>query len=224
MPYQEHTLLTFHGVLGASAAAEQTWSIGIRFPADAAFWVGYIGGGGDPATDAIPALVSPFTANFTADQFSDSVWLTYAKMAVIGADGSYVSGPWVNPIQPGSAYGSSEIHLPFQDSIAVTFHHLGLGHGNYGRVYLPPMGLTPAPDGLISTSEQTALAEKANDWIVSTNTVLGDTLDAPGPVSIMSRTAATAKAVNETAVGRVIDTQRRRRDKLVEGLVYTVVT
>lgn len=222
MAYNPHTLLTFHGILGAEATAEQTWSFGIRFPANQGFWAGFVADGGSLTTVATD-LMGAFTDNYTPENFSNSVWLFGVKMAILDAAGHYVAPPTEVVYDLDAAFGTSLQHRPFQDTIVTTFRHTGIGRGNFGRVYLPSPAASTDQTGLMDAVVAANLADLAQGWINDTNVVLA-ALDPDFTVSIFSRGAGTTKHVDSVGVGRVYDTQRRRRDKLVEATTYRSIT
>lgn len=221
MAYMPHTYITHHGILGETATSPQTWSIGYRFPINEAFWVGYVADGGSLG-DVAGDLQTAFTSSFPTAAFSSVVWLFGTKMAILDASGHYVEPPTEVTYSLTEAYGTTDIAKCFQEATVVTMRHIGTGRGNFGRVYLPPVQYTPFFDGLLSEVNRDTLAGYATDWLNAVNVVL-HALDPDANVSIFSRAHGTAKTVQETAVGRVIDTQRRRRDKLAESLVYTLL-
>jgi hypothetical protein len=104
--------------------------------------------------------------------------------------------------------------MPAQVSLAVsTLSNLATRSGR-GRFYLPPMTVATTVSGKVLAASVTAVGVNAKAMM--------DTLVAAGlqPVLVNSKTKVVT-TITGMKIGNVWDTQRRRRDKLVE--VYTAV-
>ncbi|MGV1089627.1 MAG: hypothetical protein ACOYBX_16765, partial [Mycobacterium sp.] len=91
------------------------------------------------------------------------------------------------------------------------------GRANYGKMYLPHTRMlldpgTPRVSAANASTTATAMAA----FITGLNGSAGGWTGTP-EVQVMSRVGSgTTKTVTTVRVGRVIDTQRRRRDRLIE--------
>lgn len=115
--------------------------------------------------------------------------------------------------------GSTSLNHPPQVSLAVTLETgITRGRAARGRIYLPTTGQSVAADGRISSTNATDLA-------VRTATFLDDLTDLmAAPVWVMSDVGAgTSRPVEAVSVGRVFDTQRRRRRQLDEDRVSALI-
>lgn len=115
--------------------------------------------------------------------------------------------------------------LPLENSIAVSWQTQRLGPRGKGRIFTPVPGTSVLDtDALVSTSKATLLAERAKDFLeglCTTNDDSGTTRPVvTGPTAKPGIPAYTQYGVvTQVRVGRVIDTQRRRRNKESEQYV-----
>lgn len=99
--------------------------------------------------------------------------------------------------------------LPFQCATAVSLRTIFATRRGRGRFFLPPVTVAAIASGRLLTTAQTTLADAAQSMM----TVLAGQGQTPVVYSRASRAAITITGID---VGNVIDTQRRRRNKLVE--------
>lgn len=146
------------------------------------------------------------------------------KVAAVGTDGAYLASPrLVTTDVPteGSTQG-----VPAQCTVVVSLRSgFTLGTGNYGRMYLPHC--RPAfTDGTpyIAPTVQTGISTRAAAFIAATTALINGDVTSTMIPSIMSQVGAGGiKEVIQVGVGRVLDTQRRRRNALTEDYAFTVV-
>lgn len=100
--------------------------------------------------------------------------------------------------------------LPPQTSLVVSLKTAVRTRAGRGRMYLPPFGVDQSVGGRLLAATRTtvlnAAAQLVNDLQAAAYT----------PV-IYHRAVHTTDVINQVAVGDVFDTQRRRRNKLVEA-------
>lgn len=186
-----------------------------------------------------------FTSGGAADGFGapSTHRLTELKGALIGTDGKYVPGTtsyshfYLPPVVTGNSAPSGQVP---QSTIAATLTTgVPRGLASKGRIYLPP-SIRYVPDpatGLISTTAADQLANSVKNLIAGIN---GSAyVDA---VQVMSQgrgvkvenvakkrydwtypNEGVSSPVTGVRVGRVVDTQRRRRRQLVENYRTVVV-
>jgi len=120
---------------------------------------------------------------------------------------------------PSSGAGIVSTPVP-QISVVATLQTLKTrGVGSKGRMYIPGVGFSIDNGAKISTANCTQLANQIKTFLDAVNA----STDVPGIVALMSREktgvpfrAAEHNAVASVRVGNVYDTQRRRRNQLVE--------
>lgn len=99
--------------------------------------------------------------------------------------------------------------LPFQCAPVVSLRTAQLNRSGRGRFYAPSLAVDQVDAGRMTTAAQTALADGFAD-------LLAGITDAGNRIVIYHRGSGTFDTVTTLDVGDVIDTQRRRRNKLVE--------
>ena len=190
---------------GTHAGGREVWQVGIHT---------------DPfvTTPAIMAsLATIWSAWMSAglSRHSAAAQLEWVKVAQLAASGKYLSlsEPTVAevvPPVPGSAPGN---YTP-QATIVVSWTtglKRGLAHG--GRIFPPPTSLQATSDGKCNNSDILGIANQAATLIQAINSALGGTAECV----VASRVGAGGiRTINGVRVGNVIDTQRRRRNQLVE--------
>lgn len=107
---------------------------------------------------------------------------------------------------PGVAAGAM---LPFQCATAVSLRTVFATRRGRGRFFLPPLAVGAIAGGRLTTAAQTTIADKVQEMML----FLQSGSQTPVVYSRASRAAITVTSID---VGDVIDTQRRRRNKLVE--------
>jgi len=111
---------------------------------------------------------------------------------------------------------STEESLPAQCAVAVSTRSSLATRGGRGRFYLPPVDTTVMDAGRLSAVAQALIVASAE--------LMFSTLDGSGlsPV-LLNRTTMVQTPITAFDVGDVIDTQRRRRNKLIEARVSGAV-
>lgn len=109
----------------------------------------------------------------------------------------------------GTASGAT---LPPQCSAGVTWLSNLASKKGRGRMYLPPFSTASLATGLLSTTSRAIVKAGADNFLAS---LTAATL---APV-IFNRTTLAVTPITIPRVGNVINTQRRRRDKLVPSYI-----
>jgi len=147
------------------------------------------------------------------------------KVAAIGVDGAYLTEPRVFEPSSGWSQGTTANVLPQSTVVLSLRSGFTLGGGNYGRMYLPHTSLgalTTEPRG--TSASATTGSEKGAAFVARVAEVVNSTTTSTYVPVIMGQTGAgTQKEIAQVGVGRVTDTQRRRRNRLVEDYVFTAV-
>lgn len=225
MVYIPHTVLSFRGTFG-NTDSEQ-WSIGLHLGGSG--W----GGQGEATPDPIPpGAMTAFAAvgktYFTGATWSPSVKLMEVRGYVVDSAGKSLYGTDTALVaSPINGTGSTNAH-PWQVALVATLTTaITRGPGRFGRVYLPgPAVAIVTGDGLISATDAGNYAVNFRNFLNSLNDA------AEGFRSGTSRAVCVASgvgngrmdAVTGIRVGRVLDTQRRRRRSLLEEYQVQPIT
>lgn len=198
---------------GGTLPGGEEWSCGLRMMNTA---------GGTPTYDAAAhtAYKNALTTFHGAVNSHICAYaaMTYCKFNVIGVDGKYAdpASHEIIGIAQGGGDGATLVY-PNQVALAVTLKTaVDRGPANKGRIYLPLPTMAIGGDGMITAT--------AAGQVKTTLTTLLTSLNSYSPniqVAVFSRKsgAATHRAVTGFGIGRVLDTQRRRRRSLVENYV-----
>jgi hypothetical protein len=176
---------------------------------------------------AVAALEEITTADIGLDLIGDMAsfiqnvgWADYSslrtvKVAAIGTDGHYLAEPYLAE-DTTPAHGD-QTQLPAQLTMCLSLRSgFTLGGGNYGRMYVPhtrPGIESGSP--YIPTSSMADLSGYGKTFINNvTDDLDGVTTATIFPCIMSNKGAGTSKLVAQVGFGRVVDTQRRRRNRL----------
>lgn len=202
MPYPApHTYVTWFG--DAFSGAEE-WQVGLRLAQP--FTV--------PTTAQLQALDAAFATLVGANvAFPTGRRYLGLKVAPQDVNGRYPDGvdavEYLRPVPVNGAGGTSYPQIALVLSLRTARSR---GYASNGRMYLPSAHPIVAGDGLISAANASNSAAGGAAFIGAVNDV------GLGVASVMS-TVGTGRveAITGVRVGRVMDTQRRRRNQLPES-------
>lgn len=147
--------------------------------------------------------------------------LTHAKANYIKRDGHYLDvNTHEHVYNPVAAGNYSDNQPPNQVSLAVSLvTGLQRGYAHRGRFYSPLPSFAIAADGRISQGNADTVAAAGSSFITALNDQPGwDVGPKDHKVVVMSsRGQGATNPVSGVEVGRVLDTQRRRRQELTEA-------
>jgi len=168
---------------------------------------------GDAATAFADALTAAWGAGMD-DVTTADVDLTLASAATIdpATDGQITR---VEVVLALTGVGAGEM-LPFQCATVVSLLTASATRHGRGRFYLPPLAALVLDGGRISAA---SLAVLDTAWTAFFSSLNGDNIT---PV-VRNRTGHVSTTVTSARIGDVIDTQRRRRNKLTETQVVVTV-
>lgn len=213
MPFpRAHRMLT---LFGDAWTQSEIWQMGLRLDAPPT---------AQPDAAEMTALKDAFTVWWSAtDQnFSYRVRMLGIKVAPVQLDGSYGDG---NDAQvslfatPVVGLSAMDYAYPQLSVVCTLLTSISRGRGSRGRFYPPPQVQSLAADGRIP-------AERAGVLVTHNKALIEDINDVGiGPVSVGSALGlGLLEPVTQVRCGRVIDTQRRRRNAITEEYVTTSIT
>lgn len=212
MPYTPGPFSAVHLYLqwGGKLPGGESWSNGMRF----------INKGGGAAGDEAAMLagagaaVAAFHAR-SATGISPLAKLSFVKLNAIGTDGLYIADSTTEATYADVAGGNSfGTNPPNQICIAASLTTgFSRGVAHRGRFYIPLPVYTPDATGLIGSTEATQTHGSVTTLLANLNAV-----STHWEIGVMSRKLGSpgARRVTGVEVGRVLDTQRRRRRSLPE--------
>lgn len=181
---------------------------------------GDIGVPQQPFLDAIATAWQAFWTN-SANKVSSIFLLTQLKMSEVGADGKTFASNTIfhtfgTPVAGGSPSGWNAPQIAL---VATTTSSIPRGPASKGRMYLPGINSGADNSGHISTTDTTAIANGLKTFFNAVNTAAPSGTHVGHVASNTAARTGTVAAVTGVRVGNVLDTQRRRRDGLVETYV-----
>lgn len=230
MPYPElHHKVTVYG--DAYNGSEQ-WSFGWRMRA-----VSGDNAAAQARADAIGPAVSAYWTHAASPKFMGTHRLQGVKVAAIQPDGTYPDGHVAGEVFfaniPGPENPAPPAFIAPQSSLCITLMTaVPRGLASRGRFFLPPMNVAIGTDGLVEEVYRDAAVTAVQSFLTAVNNAEAGNAD----IAIFSRgvgvktfnpvtekiewTYPNPGAVNNVTrveVGKVLDTQRRRRRSLVEA-------
>lgn len=158
--------------------------------------IGLLWNGVAPPADSIKQLV-PTTSGIDLTSATEIDPLTGKNMGQVQTSETLVGTDATGPLPP-------------QCSIVVSLRTALFNKSGRGRFYLPVFGSDVLAAGRLPATAKTQVATAAQKMIQSLN-------GAGYQVVVYHRASKTHDAVTQVNVGDVYDTQRRRRNKLVEA-------
>ena len=218
---KDFTSITMNGTL---ASGNEIWSAGLHVMHEEAsvpsaqwraLW--------EPIADDVAAIMTDFYTDPRVMTPTDAP-MTSVKIAHLGTDGKYIEEALeVATTAPGTR---NENYLP-QGTLVSTLVSLKFKDpGKYNRFYLPISPFQLGAGWRLSTGKQAEYAACVVEMVNALNALfstsfLGDQVF----VGVLSSAGAGHEnLVNSVRIGAIVDTQRRRRNKLPEQYVEDFLT
>lgn len=220
-------------IIGDAYGGTEHWQFGLRLTDG--------GVNGQVTADWAGPVVRDWWTNVNHG-FINTHRLTSVKCAQIGTDGKYVlntvSGEFhVIPAVAGpTVWAADQQAVPQNTLVATLTTAVPRGYASKGRIYPPPQFYNVNNDGLISANDALDAANSIKSLITNLNAVetIGNVIvasrgkgvvafDAKGKRSYTWPNQGVQRNVTGVEVGRVVDTQRRRRRQLLEQRQAVVV-
>lgn len=227
MPAPSHYRITYSGTLGVpGAVGSEEWSCNVSFKEPTGLFL---------VRSDLPALATavrgPWVTN-VMPKLSNAVALTRVRVASVGATGLVPrdsSGAYIQGDDVTASFGSGTVYLPYQLALAVSWHSAFSGPNGRGRIFLPMPTLgTITSDGLLPTSTRDAFTTSMKTYADAVNVALNSKL--AGMRLCIASAGSPSKGISPglrditgVSVGRVVDTQRRRRGQLLEARTITAL-
>jgi len=218
-----------HGVLvwGGTLPGGEIWSNSVRMAETEE-----VGFANDAAGWDVQALLDHYTAKVkthhanSGAQISPRCKLTYVKFNRVDINGHYIDPVTYEAEFAPIAGGGSTFECPNQICLVITLTTaVSRGPASKGRIFAPmPTALPDATTGVISTAAAGGIATAYKTFFEACCDVPGlDEADSPGLCVMSKVNAGATRRVNGIRVGVAYDTQRRRRNNLLENYQSVVV-
>lgn len=214
MPYTPGPFVAPHLYLqwGGSLPGNETWSNGVR--------LSQVNTGPWPLTDSADMLAAAVTAikafhGRANSKISNYCQLQYVKLNPIATSGLYAQSTTNEAVFADWGGIGTETRYPNQIALVATLRTaVSRGPASKGRFYIPMPSMFVGTDGLITDSDADGVAASATQLLTDLNAIRTNYA-----VAVHSRKlgAPAQRPVTSIVVGKVLDTQRRRRRSLIEG-------
>ena len=148
--------------------------------------------------------------------------LSSVKVSALDTAGHYLADPL--EYESTAPVSGTAGNIPAQNTVVASLRSgFTLGRANYGRMYIPHTVIPQAGSSPYAAStNQAYITDAVRTFVNSVSTIVNASITAVVAPAIMSSLGSgLTKPVTQVAVGRVGDTQRRRRNKLTENYVFT---
>lgn len=203
--------LVFNGYL---AGGQDIWSCGLSLAPLQIFT-----GGNEPGQSLVQAGYDEWASAIfgdAADEFASSTVLTGASLYYHATSAAPASIEWAAVTADPQPSGSSSSALPSECAVVCSTLTGFPGRSKRGRFYLP--GLAPhvlASSGFLGTEEVTTLLSACQAVVQALNAVEAGG-DPVAEVVVRSAVLGSYTTVNALKMGNVMDSQRRRRNAIIE--------
>jgi hypothetical protein len=222
MPFsKEHVKLSWiFGITGTTEIAET--SLNITTPTGSPY----------DAEAAAALMTSADADTLSGDLFgmmnsSDFLWGDYSsyvalKVAAINTAGHYLADAVV---YPRTGHAGTHNNVPPQDSLVLSLRSgSSFGEANFGRMYIPhTIAALDTSSARMSVAKAVAIANAFQAFITQVNTMMDSQVAGSGVAIMSQKGSGTTKLPTLIGCGRVIDTQRRRRNRLDEDTQLVVL-
>lgn len=209
-------------IFGTAFGGLEEWSTG--------FYMGAVAADAGPPSQATADSIRDEWVTFWntgVNEISNQYAFKGVKVATLGTDGKTILDSVVTSFTAADDFGT-RVGAAFPPQIALVASLLsapGTGIARKGRMYLPGVNQTLGSDAHLTSATPTSLCNTLATFFTNIN---GDA-DVPDTVILASKGRAPQpsiglnRVVESVKVGNVYDTQRRRRNQLVETYVSAAV-
>lgn len=170
---------------------------------------------------ALGALVRAYVADTTM-RIPSGASVQWIKLALIGKDGKYIREPLEYILPTAGSGGNPQGYVPQASTVVTLVSAKFKDPGKYNRFYLP----AASPSG---TGSYRLTAQQIADMSARSAQFLGDVHEAiyheadTLTIKAVSQNVSQYYDVVYARVGDVLDTQRRRRNKIAENYSDTAI-
>lgn len=216
MAVPRHHLLVYRGHFGTATTERETWSFGIRVKPGAPGTEGQLGNLDDSQMaglrDEGAVLIGGANSLVSNAAFFDEL-----RHYTIGTDGRAEGEVQIARMPAPQAGPVGSPRPPWQNALAVTLDAGFPAKGRFGRFYMPCPAVTVDDSGLINLAQAETIFAGVTTFLTNISNFPG--LDLGWGVAVVGGTGVdgTMRPVEQIRLGRVVDTQRRRRRQVEEA-------
>lgn len=215
MPYVRHIRVTANGGMPGG----ERWSCSVSFGLESPIILV-----SQPPLDTIAIGSAAAWASFVnGSLMSTQVTLQRVDVRQIDEDGTTMAMSASVPTTP--AAGTGPVLLPNQCAVVCSLRTGTPGPKGRGRFYLPMLSTNPGPDGRLFPVVRNQIADNLAILVnaLTTSVDVAFPNDQAWPIVASGAVVPANYRVTALRVGDVYDTQRRRRDALVEAYAVRAV-
>ena len=199
---------------GTFEAEEEVWTNGLNF-ADQSIVPMNLEETFDETITDVAAAIQAWHTNVDTG-ISNRCRLEWVKYALIATDGKYLVDPFVYDY-PTPINGGSTGAIETQRSLALSFKTPNTrGPASNGRIYVPAFRLGVGINGRLATTDQEDFVAAGKVFIDAINAAVSGRPDVLRVAVVSKVGAGTSSYVTSVRAGDVIDSQRRRKNKMRE--------
>lgn len=211
MPNINCAKVTISGDWTVSGWANEEWQTG--------WWISYPDGNDFSPQEIVDDVLADLKTAFTSPGMPAVARAQELKIARIGPSGHYLEAPGIGNMGGVIGGQAAPPNMIPQGTVVVTTiaESVWTGKGRYGRLYLP--GYPTLTNGRLGSGGMTDRIGMVNAWfnVIKNNghtSLVGTPLH---PVENPLVDPGAAHLITQLRCGDVVDTQRRRRNNLVEA-------
>lgn len=202
---------------GSLANDEEIWTCGMHFANQNADVIGGAWTSIDETvmTNIADAIRTMHTTSGLA--IPQGVRLEWVKVALIGRDGKYEQAPKEFILSTPAGGATSASYAPQLSTVITLQSDKYKDPGKFNRYYVPSLGPVGAPNYKYTSAMTAEMAETHATMIDSLNNIFNSLSGQMGlRAAAVNQQTSTYEYITKVKVGSIVDTQRRRRNKLVE--------
>lgn len=202
---------------GSMADGEEIWTCGLHFANQNA---DVLGGAWTSIDETVMSDIAEAISTMHGTSglsIPQDVRLEWVKVALIGRDGRYEKAPkeHIYPIfKPGGTTGA---YIPQVATVVTLQSDKYKDPGKFNRYYVPSLGPTGSGDYKHTKAKTDSIAEANSTMLNELNNIFDGLSGQMGlRAAAVNQRTASYEYITKVKVGSILDTQRRRRNKLVE--------
>ena len=164
---------------------------------------------------ALGALVRAYITD-TDMRIPSGASVQWIKLALIGKDGKYVREPLEYILPTAGSGGSTSGYVPQASTVVTLVSAKFKDPGKYNRFYLPAAAPNTPGAYRLTAGQIAAMSARSAEFLADVNAITF-AIDPLLSIEVVSQNVNMYYSAYAARVGDVLDTQRRRRNKIAEN-------